>query len=265
MDKRTVLITGASSGIGLAAAELFLKNGDSVYALSRRDCPAPGAVSLHADVTDGDAVREAIDEVFRREGRLDVLVLNAGFGISGAVEFTGLSEAKRQLDVNFFGTASCIRHALPHMREQGSGHILIISSVAGAIPIPFQAYYSCSKAALNALVLAAANELRPFNIHVAAVLPGDIKTGFTEAREKNASGASVYAALDGSIKTMEQDERRGMPPSAIAKKLYSLSKKKSPKPLSTVGLKYKLFLALAKLLPVRFTNRIVGMLYAGKK
>ena len=117
MSNRIVIITGASSGIGLAACKLFLEKGDRVYGVSRRPCPEEGVVSLPADITDEEAVRGVVTEVVSREGRIDVLVCNAGFGISGAVEFTDMSEAKRQFDVNFFGTANCIKAALEPMRR----------------------------------------------------------------------------------------------------------------------------------------------------
>lgn len=183
-----------------------------MYGLSRRPCPEAGIESICADVTDEAAVRNAIKTVVSREGRLDVLICNAGFGISGAVEFTAYADAKRQFDVNFFGTSNCIRAALPEMRRQGSGMIIVTSSVAGMLSIPFQAYYSASKAALNSLVLATANEVRPYGVRVAAIMPGDIKTGFTAARTKSNAGSSDYAALSKSVATMERDEQNGMSP-----------------------------------------------------
>ncbi len=265
MEKRIVVITGASSGIGLAAVKEFIANGDRVYGISRRECPEPGSFSIPCDVTDEAAVKAAIEQVIEVEGHIDVLVCNAGFGISGAVEFTEMSEAKKQFEVNFFGTAACIRAALPYMREKRGGHIIITSSVAGSIPIPFQTYYSATKAAINALVLGTANEVRPYGVKICAVLPGDIKTGFTGAREKSEAGEKAYGALKNSVASMEKDEQNGMPPSAIAKKMLSLSKKRNPKPLSTAGFQYKLFLVLAKLLPARLTNWIVGKMYAKGK
>lgn len=261
-NQRIVIITGASSGIGLAACRLFLEKGDKVYGVSRRPCPEEGVISLAADITDEAQVRAFIDEVISKEGRIDVLVCNAGFGISGAVEFTELSEAKRQFDVNFFGTAACIKAALEPMRKRRAGAIIVTSSVAGALSIPFQAYYSATKAALNSLVLATANEVRPFGISVCAVLPGDIKTGFTEARAKEAAGESEYKALKKSVQTMEHDEQNGMPPSAIAKRMYALSKQKHPKPFSSVGIQYKACCLLGKILPTRLSNWIVGKMYA---
>ena len=244
--KRIVLITGASGGIGLAAAKLFFANGDRVYGLSRRPCPEEGIESICADVTDEAAVR------------------NAGFGISGAVEFTAYADAKRQFDVNFFGTSNCIRAALPEMRRQGSGMIIVTSSVAGMVSIPFQAYYSASKAALNSLVLATANEVRPYGVRVAAIMPGDIKTGFTAARTKSNAGSSDYAALSKSVATMERDEQNGMSPDVIARCMYSVSRKRNPKPLRSVGLQYKACCLLGKFLPCRLSNWIVGKMYASK-
>lgn len=263
MNSRIVIVTGASSGIGLATAQLFKARGDIVYGLSRRPCPDSSIMSLTADVTDSDAVKRAIDSVVSKHGRLDVLVCNAGFGISGTVEFTEISDAKRQFDVNVFGTMSCIRVALTHMREKQSGHIIVTSSVAGAIAIPFQAYYSATKAALNSLVMATNNEVRPYGIKLCAVMPGDIKTGFTDARVKLNEETDCYASLQRSVVTMEKDERNGMSPTVIAKKIYSISRRRNPKPLCSVGIVYKACCMLGKLLPCRLTNWIVSKMYAG--
>lgn len=262
MNKRVVIITGASSGIGLAAAELFHSRGDIVYGLSRRSCPVDGVISVYADVTDDESVARAVRDIVSRQGRIDVLICNAGCGISGAVEFTETERVMDQFNVNVFGTVRCIRSALPYMRRSGRGTIIITSSVAGAIAIPFQAYYSATKASLNSIALALANELRPHGVKVCAVMPGDIKTGFTDARTKLEQGAEEYPALIKSVAAMERDERKGMSPSAIAKKLYSLSVKRNPKPLSTVGVQYKLCCMLIKLLPCRAANFIVGKLYS---
>lgn len=256
------MITGASSGIGLAAAELFYRNGDTVYGISRRPCPSKGVISICADVTNDESISRAVGEIVSREGRIDVMICNAGFGISGTIEFTETAEVIHQFDVNVFGTVRCIRAALPYMRSSRKGTIIITSSVAGAIAIPFQAYYSATKASLNSIALALANEVRPYNVKVCAVMPGDIKTGFTDARMKLEQGAKEYPALSESVASMERDERKGMPPSAIAGKMYRLSLKRNPKPLSTVGLQYKLCCMLIKLLPCRLANRIVGKLYS---
>ena len=261
-SSRTILITGASSGIGLAAAKHFALMGDTVYGLSRHPVKTEGVVPLAADVTDETAVQSTISQLLEQEGRIDVLLCCAGFGISGTVEHTDIADTQKQFDVNYFGALRCIRAVLPAMRKQRDGCILLVSSVAGALSIPFQAHCSATKSALNALSLALQNEVRPYGIRVAALLPGDIKTGFTAAREKTAQGADVYPALPRSIERMERDEQNGMPPECIAKALYRLSRKKHPAPFSTVGLQYRFFLFLQKILPARVYNFIVGMLYA---
>lgn len=259
---RIVIITGATSGIGLAMAELFAGKGDAVYCLARREAPIPeGARFIPCDVTDEDAANAAVNEVLSREGRIDLLINNAGFGISGAVEFTDAADAKRQFDVNFFGMVNMTKAALPAMRKAGGGRVINMSSVAAVAPIPYQTYYSASKAAINCFTMALANEVRAHNVKVSALMPGDVKTGFTAARKKSLAGAEEYPSLEKSVKRMEHDEQNGMPPAALAKKAYRISKKAHPKPLYSCGLSYELVCVLIKLLPSRFANWVLGKLY----
>ena len=261
-DNRIVVITGAGSGIGLAAAELFSHKGDVVYGLCRSPFTREGITYRYADVSDSGSVQAAIGQIVNDEGRIDVLINNAGFGISGAIEFTDPEDALEQLDVNFFGTFRCVTAVLPHMRRQKAGCILCVSSMAAVLPIPFQSFYSASKAAINTFALALANEVRPHGIRVAALMPGDIKTGFTAARKKEMAGTAEYPALERSILTMEHDEQNGMSPASIAQKLYAISCKRHPKPLYTAGFSYHVFLLLSKLLPVRLLNFLLGKIYA---
>lgn len=258
---RIVLITGASSGIGLAAAGEFVRNGDVVYSLSRT-APQNAAVRfIKTDVTSEAEVNAAVDAVLAEQKRIDVLVLNAGFGISGAVEFTNETDAKKQLDVCFFGVFRAAKAALPAIRAS-KGAMLFISSVAGSIPIPFQTFYSAAKAAINALVLGLRSELRGTGVRVAALLPGDVKTGFTAVREKCDAGADLYPAMRRSVASMERSEQGGMDPARIGKKLVALSKQRRPKPFCTVGFVYKTLLVLGKVLPARLVSCIVGLIYA---
>lgn len=260
--QRIVIITGATSGIGLAMAEKFNKEGDRVYAMARREAQLPAGVSfLPCDVTDEARAKQAVGEVVSKEGRVDLLINNAGFGISGAVEFTELADAKAQFDVNFFGMVNMTKAALPYMRAQGGGRVINLSSVAAVTPIPYQTYYSASKAAINCYTMALQNEVRGHNIKVSALMPGDVKTGFTAARRKSLEGAEVYPALEKSVKTMEHDEQNGMSPSQLANRAYFISTRRSPKPLYSCGLSYRLFCVLAKLLPNRFVNWILSKLY----
>ena len=261
--KKVCIVTGGSSGIGLETTKVFRDKGFTVYELSRRGCGAEGVKHICCDVTDEEAVKRAVDSVVSDEGRIDILVNSAGFGISGAVEFTSLEDAKRQFDVNFFGTVNVNKSVIPVMRKQGFGRIINVSSVAGPIPIPFQTFYSASKAAIDSYTMATANEIKPFGISMCAVQPGDTATGFTSAREKSAFGDEVYQGRIGrSVSGMEKDEQKGSSPEAAARYILRIAKKKRVKPLYTIGFTYKLFCFLAKLLPASLVNRLVGSLYA---
>jgi NAD(P)-dependent dehydrogenase (short-subunit alcohol dehydrogenase family) len=262
--QRVAAVTGGSSGIGLAAAKLFAEKGYAVYCLSRTAPAAGGLCFIATDVTNEASVAAAFAKIGEEQGRLDVLVSNAGMGVSGPVECTSLEDAKHQFDVNVFGLHACARHAIPLMRRTGDGSIVATSSVAAVFSIPFQGFYSASKFAVNALVLAMRNELARFNIRVCAVMPGDVKTGFTDARVKD-HGADIYGAcVDASVAVMEHDEHGGMAPEVIAKKIVKLAESKNPKPLSTVGLQYKVFCFLGKVLPIRLQSFLVGKIYIKK-
>lgn len=263
MDKKIAVLTGGTSGIGMQTA-LALKNaGYTVYELSRRAQGVEGLNHLVADVTDEAAVKKAVDEIVAREGKIDVLVNNAGFGISGAVEFTKTEDAKRLFDTNFFGMVNMNRAVVPVMREAGQGRIVNISSVAGQIPIPFQTYYSAAKAATNSYTMALANELRPYGITVCAVQPGDIKTGFTKAREKTVDGDDVYGGRIGrSVSRMEHDEQTGMDPAVAGKFIANVAMKKKVSPIYTIGASYSFLTFLTRLMPWKTMNKIIGAIYA---
>ncbi len=261
--RKIVFLTGGSSGIGLQTA-LALKNaGCTVYEMSRKDADHPGIFHLSGDVTKPETIRAAVDAVLEKEGRIDILVNNAGFGISGAIELTTPEEARKQMDVNFFGMVNVCAAVLPHMRAAGAGRIVNLSSVAAPIAIPFQAFYSASKAAINAYSQALANEVRPYGVTVCAVMPGDIRTGFTAAREKQARGDEAYGGrIARSVAKMEHDEQTGMDPAKAGAYIASLALRRSVKPLYAIRADYKFFVMLSRLLPVRTLSWLVYQLYA---
>ena len=258
---RIVVITGASKGIGKATAAVFHHAGDRVYNLSRSGETTENAVHIRCDVTDETQCKQAIETVLEREGRIDVLILNAGFGISGPVETTELDAAKKQFDVCLFGAIRVLKAALPALRES-KGHVLFTSSVAAVTPIPYQAFYSAAKASINSVVMALRNELKGTGIRVAAVLPGDVKTDFTAMREKNPVNETLYPNEVKSVAKMEHDEQHGMSPDRIAKRFVKLSRQKNPKPFCSVGIAYSAVCVLIKFLPARFANWVLGKMYA---
>ena len=260
---KIAIVTGGSGGIGRCTAAELHRAGCKVYEFSRHEKPQRGVTHITADMTDEAQVRAAVQEVLNREGRIDILVNNAGFGISGAAETTDTKDAHAQLELNLFGMDNATKAVLPAMREQKSGRIVCMSSIAGILPIPFQLWYSVSKAAILAYVLALQNEIRPFGITVCAIMPGDIASGFTDARKKSSAGDDVYAGrIQRSVAVMEKDERGGMTPAYAGAFVAKYALKKSSKPMVALGTAYKGAAVLAKLLPRRLSNWIVGLIYA---
>ena len=261
MDK-VVILTGGTSGIGLATARALRGAGYTVYEFSRR----PGADTpnhLSVDVTDDAAVKAAVEAVIEKEGRVDILINNAGFGISGAMEFTDPADAHRLMEVNLFGMDNAIRAALPHMRAARGGRIVNISSVAGVFAIPFQAWYSISKSAVRSLTMALANEVDPFGIQVTSVMPGDIHTGFTAARRKSETGDDVYGGrIARSVARMEKDETNGMAPEDAARTIVRVAlQKRKVKPYYAIGFSYRFLVLLDRLLPCRPVRWLLFQLY----
>ena len=261
-----IIITGASSGIGLSIAQHMCRNGHRVYGISRTKLHEKNVRSIKADVTKYEELKEAYQEIYDIEGRIDVLINNAGMGISGSIEDTPPIDALYLMNVNFMGVYHSTKAVLPFMRQSGGGKIFNMSSVAAKLSIPFQSFYSSSKAAINTFSEALANEVAPFNIKVCTLLPGDIKTGFTKNRQKNAETSECYKnRVEKSVAVMEKDERNGMDPEKTAFIIARLMKKKNMPLYKTIGFKYKIFVLLHKFLPSKFANYVVGQIYAFKK
>lgn len=257
------IVTGGSSGIGRETALALAAQGCRVYELSRRDTAVSGVTHIPCDVSDEAQFRAAVQTVLDAEGHVDILINNAGFGISGAAEFTDNTDAKRLLDVNLFGMVNGCKAVIPIMRAQGRGRIVNLSSVAAPIAIPFQVWYSVSKAAVSTYTAAVQNEVRPFGISMTAILPGDIRTGFTVAREKSPAGDDIYSGrISRSVAVMEHDEQTGMEPAFAGRYIAHIALKKRVKPEYAIGFKYKLIVVLARLIPNGPKNRIIGKLYA---
>ena len=259
--KKIAVVTGGSSGIGLAVVNEFVAKGYTVFELSRRELQEQAnVIHIKTDVMDEGQLNSAFDTI-TNHGAISALVCCAGGGISGAVEFTEKTQANWLFELNFFGVVNTVKAALPSMRKNG-GNIVIISSVASVLPIPFQTYYSATKAALNEYACALANEVKPFGIGVCAILPGDIKTGFTDSRKKLHFGDDIYGGrISHSVEQMEHDEQNGDTPEAAALFITKIAGKRKIKPLYVIGFKYRLFVLASKLLPIRLVNFIVGKLY----
>ena len=259
---RTLLISGGSSGIGKATVDLFSKHGWVVYELSRHGVSRESVRHIDCDVTNEQSVRDAVATALSEVSHLDVVIVNAGFGISGAVEFTATEEVRHQFDVNFFGALHLAKAVLPQLRKQHDGKIIFTSSVAAILSVPYQAFYSATKAAINAMALALQNEVREFGIHVSVLMPGDVQTGFTAARNKSDAGENIYATAHKAIATMEHDEQHGLGPDQMARCLWHIANKRNPAPQYVGGGSYKLLCFLDRLLPKRLVNWIEYKVYS---
>jgi NAD(P)-dependent dehydrogenase (short-subunit alcohol dehydrogenase family) len=237
-EPRSVLITGASSGLGSAMAERMAARGWRVFGTSRRAQPTSEAIEwIEMDVCDDGSVEKALSSVFERTPRLDALVCNAGYGIYGSVEETSLERARGQFETNFFGVLRVLAPIVTHMRQHDAGRILLVGSLAGRAPIPFQAHYSASKAAIEALAFSLSNELHAFGVHVSLIEPGDINTAFNDVMDWGAADpASPYAQASAAC---EQAIRESLPkspgPEIVADAVERALVSRRPRPRYPVG------------------------------
>ena len=235
---RVALITGASAGLGRACADLLHGSGWTVVGASRRGTTSGGWRGLVMDVDDDLCVRAGVRDVTAAHGRIDALVAAAGWGVAGAVEHTAIDEAKAQIETNFWGCVRVVQAVLPVMREQRGGRIVLMSSIGGALGIPFQAFYSASKFALEGLGEALAYEVAPFGIHVTLVQPGNVRTDFTASRKMAAAAAgdALYgASLARAVGLMERDEANGVPPDDVAVAVRRVLEARRPPRRTLVG------------------------------
>lgn len=265
---KVILVTGASCGFGQLIAEQLAACGHQVFGSSRRALPDMGKVRmLVLDVTDEALVSSAVEQVIHEAGRIDVLINNAGVGLCGAVEDTSLAEAQWQMDTNFFGPVRMIRAVLPHMRRQGNGRIITISSLAGLAGMPFQPYYSASKYAIEGLNEALRLELVGSGIDATTINPGDFKTGFTDARvftEQARNGVNA-AQLNTTVAIYERDEQQGADPRQVAElvaRLVDRTQLDVRYPVGSLGQRAGIF--AKRLMPARLFEWLMKFTYSIK-
>jgi NAD(P)-dependent dehydrogenase (short-subunit alcohol dehydrogenase family) len=249
-ENRVAVVTGASSGIGEAIARELTAAGFRVFGASRR-VPArtdTGIEHVTMDVCDDASVRDGLATILRETGGIDVLVNNAGYLCAGAIEEISLPDARAQFETNYFGTVRTSLAVLPSMRERRRGHIIIISSLAGLVPVPFWGHYNASKFAVEGLMETLRHEVRPFGIQVALVEPGNIKTSFY-ARPP-AEGMDAYAGARGrAYGAMGVYERKAPGPDVVASKVVAIANDAHPKLRNKITKEAKQFTALKWMLP----------------
>ncbi|MEX2595911.1 MAG: oxidoreductase [Salibacteraceae bacterium] len=239
MKTQVILVTGASSGIGKSTAHRLIKDGHKVYVAARRlakmkDLEDAGATALEMDVTIDSNMNKAVEQIIKEQGRIDVLVNNAGYAIYGSVEETSIEDARRQFEVNIFGLARLTQLVLPHMRAQKSGKIINMSSMGGKMYTPMGAWYHATKHALEGWSDCLRLELKQFNINVVIIEPGGIKTEFDDVMYdslKGNSGSGPYASLASKVKKGSDTmyNKLASKPEVIAKAVSEAVKSKRPK------------------------------------
>ena len=271
MQQQVILITGASSGFGLATAELLASKGHTVYGLCRRPMEHATIHYRQCDVRNREQIASTVAGIVEKEGRIDILVNNAGMGIGGALELATPEEIDLQMGTNFMGCVNLCQAVLPYMRKagsgrivmrrQGSGKIICFSSIGGLMGLPYQGFYSASKFAIEGFSEALSAEVRGFGIKVSMVEPGDFATGFTGSRKNS------QATLDdpdygpifrNSLSIIEKEENGGLKPDVLARRIAKMVEQKNP-PLRKVvaNLEQKLSVVIKRILT---GNQMVSIL-----
>ncbi|MDP5226773.1 MULTISPECIES: oxidoreductase [Arthrobacter] len=270
MEKKIALVTGASSGIGEATAHSLRKAGFTVYAAARRvdrmtALADDGVKTVSLDVTDDGSARAVVEQIIAVEGRLDVLVNNAGYGSYGALEEVPLSEAQAQLDVNVLGLARMTQLVLPQMRAQRSGRIINISSMGGRFAAPLGAWYHASKFAVEALSDALRIEVAPFGIDVVVIEPGSIRTEWGAIAAGNLQAVSSdgpYSALAAAVgttlaNTSRPGARMTSGPGVVARAVAKAATTRRPRTRYLIGFGAKPVAVLRRLLPDRAFDAVI--------
>jgi NAD(P)-dependent dehydrogenase (short-subunit alcohol dehydrogenase family) len=249
-EPRVAVVTGASSGIGEAIAQGLVDAGFRVFGGSRGSSgKATGGIEhVTIDVDDDDSVKAGVETVLADAGGIDVLVNNAGYLCSGAIEDISLADAKAQFETNYFGVVRMSVAVLPGMRARRRGHIITVSSLAGIVPVPFWGHYNASKFAVEGMMETLRHEVRPFGVRVAMVEPGSIKTPFY-ARPQPV-GTDVYAGpRGGAFGVMADYERKAPGPDVVARKIVAIANDTRPPLRNTVTKEATQFTLLKRLLP----------------
>lgn len=265
---KVALVTGASSGIGLDTCLRLIQKGYTVYGAARRielmkEIEEKGGTALHLDLFDENSIKKCVDTILSKEGKIDLLVNNAGFGLGGSIEDIPLEEARKQFEVNVFGLISLIQKVLPSMRNQRSGKIINISSMAGRFATPFSGWYHGTKYCVEALSDSLRLEVAPFGIKVVIIEPGLIQTDWgvihgknirkyseNTAYIKNASAAAKYYE-DGYV-----NKKNLSSPSVISKLIVKAAVKKNPRRRYAAGKYSKSYIFFKKILSDRMYDKV---------
>lgn len=259
---KVVLITGGSSGIGKAVGEFLLEKGFTVYGTSRN----PDRISnslfplLTLDVRNADSIQKAVVEIIEKSGRVDVVINNAGVGITGPIEETPIEEIKNNFETNLFGPIEVMKAVLPTMRNQKSGLIINITSIAGYMGLPYRGVYSSSKAALEIISESISMEVKSFGINVVNVAPGDFATNIASGRYHAPviKGSAYETPYGNTLQQMDEHVNSGSNPNQMAFAIYQIINEKNPKGHYKIGdFMQRFSIVLKRILPDRMYEKML--------
>lgn len=261
---KVVLVTGGSSGIGKSIATWLTQHSYKVYGSSRNPSKFKdqelGFPLVALDVTNKESISRAVAEILEKEGRLDVLINNAGVGITGPIEETPEEEIKKAFETNYFGPINMIKAVLPQMRKQSGGLIINITSIAGYMGLPYRGIYSASKGALEITTEAFRMELGQFNIKMTNIAPGDFATNIAAGRYHAPvkEGSPYKKAYSNTLRLMNEHVDAGQDPNLMAKKVLQVIQEKDPQIHYKVGnFLQKFSIALKRALPDKVYERML--------
>ncbi|MEX6626016.1 SDR family oxidoreductase [Tenacibaculum pacificus] len=258
---KVILITGASSGIGKAIATYLHDKNYTVYGTSRNSNKLKSPFSMVAlDVTDASTIQTAIDTVIQKEGRIDVLINNAGKGITGSIEDTPTDEMRANFDTNFFGAIDVVKAVLPQMRKQKSGVVINVTSIAGYMGLPFRGIYSASKGALELVTEALSMEVKSFGIKMINVAPGDFATNIAAGRYHTPvyEDSAYKQKYSENLAVIDGDVNSGMNPIVMAKAIHQIIENKNPKIHYKIGgFMEKFSIVLKRILPDKMYQKLL--------
>jgi NAD(P)-dependent dehydrogenase (short-subunit alcohol dehydrogenase family) len=261
--KKVILITGISSGFGKQTAELLAAKGHIVYGTVRDNSEVSSSVNyINMDLTNVDSIILAVSTVFKKEGRIDILINNAGMHTAGPIETSPIENIKLQMDTNFLGMVHLSREVLPVMRKQGGGTIINFSSIGGLMGLPFQAFYSAGKFAIEGFSEALRMEVRKYNIKIVIINPGDFRTSNSANRRNFLAPTGVEDPYNEqfarTLAVMEKDEANGWEPQVLAKKIVRIAEYRNPHHRYIIGsIDNRLAVVLKHILPRKWFRLIL--------
>ncbi|MGN0808118.1 MAG: SDR family NAD(P)-dependent oxidoreductase [Candidatus Coproplasma sp.] len=249
----SVVVVGGSSGIGYQTCKRLLNRGWEVCNISRTPCNLEGVTNVCADVSLGSEAFDAIDATAKKSG-LSALVYCAGFSMAAPIEHAKESDYKYLFEVNYFGALKAMQSAIPHMKKRG-GKIVLVGSLGGDVPIVFDAFYSCSKAALEMLARCANTELAPYHIATTALLPGGTATNFSFKRKvyTEEENGSYSRPVNRAVAALNNMEQSGMKPCRVAEDIYDILTEENPPIIKTCGAKNAVKRFATRVMPEKLT------------